>query len=202
MADTELALIQVPTGESALCSVAECKEVAFCRGFCSPHYRRYLRHGDPTKGTTKRGDATRFLSSLPLIETDECIIWPFALTKNGYASIGMRGTTKYVHRLVCEGYRGPPEYPGQDAAHRCGRDACVNKRHLRWATRLENMADQLIHGTRRHGETHASAKLTWAQVLEIRDIGRAVPLAAIAEQFDIGKSHACMIIQGKRRIFS
>lgn len=32
----------------ALCGVDGCRQPAHCRGWCSKHYQRWLRHGDPT----------------------------------------------------------------------------------------------------------------------------------------------------------
>jgi hypothetical protein len=48
-----------------------------------------------------------------------------------------------------------------EAAHLCGNRSCFNGAHLRWATRAENEADKLLHGT-------AGRKLTNEQAAEIR----------------------------------
>jgi hypothetical protein len=45
--------------------------------------------------------------------------------------------------------------------------ACVNPNHLRWATRKENEADKISHGTHNRGERHGQSKLTESMVLEI-----------------------------------
>jgi DNA invertase Pin-like site-specific DNA recombinase len=62
----------------------------------------------------------------------------------------------------------------------------VNKRHLRWATPVENMADTLVHGTRNRGERHGIAKLTEDDVRIIRQmIASGHRQRMIAEKFGV-----------------
>jgi hypothetical protein len=53
-------------------------------------------------------------------------------------------------------------------AHWCGNRACVAPGHLRWANAKENRLDRLRHGTEHRGSRHIIAKLTEADVSEIR----------------------------------
>jgi hypothetical protein len=101
-----------------------------------------------------------------LMETDDCIIWPYLKYTTGYS----RYDQKNGHRLVCEKIYGPPPTPQHDAAHspKCVSKACINKRHLRWATKKENQADRLISGTHNRGERCGLSKLSKYDVLEIR----------------------------------
>lgn len=51
-----------------------------------------------------------------------------------------------------------------------------------WGTKQENEADKIMHGTRGFGEKAPSAKLTTADVLQIRKrVGE--PQQALAEEF-------------------
>lgn len=46
-----------------------------------------------------------------------------------------------VARWICEMYQGPPPSRAHEAGHTCPgseREDCVNPRHLRWMTRVEN----------------------------------------------------------------
>lgn len=83
--------------------------------------------------------------------TDECIIWPFAIRKSsGYGAhsegSGNNKKNHDIHRYVCVQAHGQPEI-GEEAAHQCGNRLCINFRHLYWATHLENMKDAKKHGT-------------------------------------------------------
>lgn len=52
-----------------------------------------------------------------------------------------RQVTRFVHRMVCEAWHGPPPTPKHQAAHGdCDKE---NNRpeNLRWATQAENLAD-------------------------------------------------------------
>jgi hypothetical protein len=78
-----------------------------------------------------------------------------------------------VHQIVCRAFHGPKPSPAHEVAHWDGYRANVVASNLRWATKHENHQDAVRHGTtglngvRPKGETHHSAKLTKAQVLEI-----------------------------------
>lgn len=66
--------------------------------------------------------------------------------------------------------------------------------NLRWSSAAENSADMVRHGTSRKGEKANTAKLTAAQILEIR---RAPGLQReIAEQFGIDQTHVSRIKRG------
>jgi hypothetical protein len=96
--------------------------------------------------------------------------------------------------LACEAFNGPMPTPGLDAAHSCHRPLCWNGRHLRWATRKENMADQLIDGTRNQGERNGGSRLTEAQVYEVRRLyDEGVQPTELAIRYGIAKNHVHQI---------
>lgn len=76
-----------------------------------------------------------------------CRIWLGATSGRGYPQIRFGPGGRYapivgVHRLVIE-LSGRKIPPGYDAAHdpKCVSRACVNPKHLRPATRLENLME-------------------------------------------------------------
>lgn len=92
--------------------------------------------------------------------------------KNGYIEVALqrRPHIEYVlaHRLVLETFKGSaPE--GCEARHRDGDRLNNTLDNLLWGTRVDNMADQYVHGTRIMGETHPNAVFNGELVRWIRE---------------------------------
>lgn len=125
-------------------------------------------------------------------DKDWCLIWPFSKHPQAYADFG--GDKRSVHRFMCEYRNGPPPTPEHQAAHSCGRghDGCVNPWHLDWKTAAENGLDRF-----RHSGPTPRAKLTPAQVDEIRALEGRAKIADIAEQFGVSQPNIRDILAGK-----
>lgn len=97
-----------------------------------------------------------FIRAALLSETDECILWPYAVRKSsGYAAHhtpGPHSTRKNIdaHRYVCILAHGEPK-PDEETAHRCGQKLCINPDHVFWSDHINNMDDAKVHGTLRGG---------------------------------------------------
>jgi hypothetical protein len=176
------------------CSVPGCNGNAHSsssgkRGWCARHYRRWVKHGDPTGGRTDNGVLEKFIKEIavPYNNRDRCLEWPYGTSNNGYGTIhyNLDGSRRkhFVHRLVCEMVHGAPP-ASADAAHSCGNRLCVNPKHLRWATRQENMEDARSHGTlyNRPGQS----KLGERDIPVIRDrLARGHKVTHIANDFNV-----------------
>jgi hypothetical protein len=128
------------------------------------------------------------------IETDECVAWPYAKTSAGYGKLNIGGRYLSVHRLALALATGE-EPDGMYAAHGpCNKRACMNPRHLRWATPAENSNDRHRDGTLYRGPRRW-AKLTEEQVIEIRTSTERS--ARLAERFGVSDSTICNIRKGK-----
>ena len=150
---------------------------------------------------TSRGEPLRFIHEVVLThDGDECLIWPFTRGADGRGQIWLDGKSKYASRVVCEKVNGPPPTPKHEAAHNCGNGhlGCVNHRHLRWATHVENEADKLIHGTHSRGERCGASKLTESEVRSIRELSGLLTQRRIAEMFDVSNATVCHILKRNR----
>lgn len=181
---------------SRICSIKDCgKPVVNVHGWCSAHYQRWHRHGDPLGGGAPRGiskTALKYLEGVVLkYKGDECLIWPFSRQPTGYGRLSIDGKLSSAHRVVCERTNGAAPTSKHHAAHSCGKgmSGCVTPSHLRWATPSENNADKVSHGTSSRGEKNYLAKLTKADVLEIRRLEGSTPRSAIAKQFGVSEGH-------------
>lgn len=181
------------------CSIDGCGKSVKARGFCNAHWRRWRRHGDPLAGRVAHGSAQRFFEDVVVHCTSgDCLPWPFAVRPNGYGQHHDRsGNTTLVHRMACESRHGPPPTADHDAAHSCGNRVCCNPSHLRWATRTENHADKIRHGTTNRGERSGTSILSEDDVRAIRAL-RGVSQRIIAARFGVSQQTISDILVGRR----
>lgn len=105
-------------------------------------------------------------------ETNECIVWPYKTSGNGYGVVGLGGPSnaqdrRYTHRHAYELTHGSiPE--GLDVLHHCDNPPCFNPRHLFAGTNQANRDDQKAKGRTLVGTKNPMSKLTEDQVREIR----------------------------------
>lgn len=114
----------------------------------------------------------RFWERVLIKDWDDCWIWVAAKSSAGYGQFRMSGLLIYAHRYSWEISNGiiPPK---MCVLHRCDNPACVNPNHLFLGTQTDNMADKVAKGRQRagtagNGEKNHKAKLTLADVMEIR----------------------------------
>lgn len=173
---------------SRKCSVEGCDGRYLAKGLCSKHYQRLTKRGDLDVSIAPYGAPQDWLLAHKDYQGDECLTWPF-----GKGGGNGRGVVKFgerpmvASRAMCIIAHGPPPFQKAEAAHSCGKghQACVNQKHLRWATSLENKFDKVVHGTSNRGERHPLAKLTVEQVRAIRADAR--PNAVIAADYPVSR---------------
>lgn len=133
-------------GES-ICAVEGCHGKVLCRGWCTKHYGRWQRHGDPEKlANGPRPIADRFW---PKVDKDgpipecapelgPCWLWIAKCHALGYGQFKVGTKMKQAHRVGYELLVGPvPD--GLDLDHLCRVRGCVNPAHLEPVTHRENI---------------------------------------------------------------
>lgn len=137
----------------------------------------------------------------------ECWIWIASRDRKGY---GKFGSNDSAHRMAWKLFRGPIPH-GLCVLHRCDTPPCANPWHLFTGTRADNTADMLAKGREASGErsgarthpertprgnSHGMAKLSEAQVLEIRDGSQSQSITA--KRFGIAQSMVSLIRNRKK----
>lgn len=182
------------------CSIEECGRKVRAKGLCGKHYGRLWRNGSTKLSRAEEGAGLSWISKNSAYSGDDCLTWPFGRkSKNGgYGIVYFQGRARHASRVMCIFAHGEPPTPSHEAAHSCGmgHEGCVNPRHLRWASPLENSRDKRKHGTYVRGEKVNGAKLSADDVRKIRSLAGDVPTAEIAEMFNL---HRCYVDQIIRR---
>jgi hypothetical protein len=130
-------------------------------------------------------------------EENDCFIWPFGRDSKGRARwerLESTYLTTHVSRAICMEIYGNPPTDKHQAAHSCsnGHLGCINPKHLRWATQIENSADD------QRGEDCSHSKLTEEHILEIRKLSRTMTSELIAKKYNVSRPHISRIINRKR----
>lgn len=181
------------------CSVDGCGREAQVQKsqLCNRHRLRLAKYGDPLGGGVHHGEPQEWLLAHVNHSGEDCLIWPFAKKDDGYAH--MSGGER-AHRVMCRLAHGAPPSQLYIAAHSCGNGhlGCIHPGHLRWATKKDNQADRILHGTSSRGENSPHAKLTTADVLSIRRrIGQGDMGKVIAADFGISQQELSGIKHGR-----
>lgn len=199
--DRGKALVPLYQYKRKACSFDGCESLSHSGGLCGAHSvqqakgieLRPINEGRRPPGT----DAALIAEILARPPTDECIVWPNWLDRDGYARTKHGGRSRQVTRIILEAV-GRPAPDGECACHTCDNRACVNERHLWAGSHLANIADRDAKRRQAFGERNNKAKLTEADVREIRDL-RAIGFTQqkIADRFGVSQANISSVLSGK-----
>ncbi len=150
----------------------------------------------------------------PLPIRNRCIMRPLPQrpSSRGYPRVALwvgRRKVRFVHSLVCEAFHGPRPTASHEVAHWDGDVTNAKPSNLRWATKVENEADKVRHGSTRKGKPGKPQKLTSEQVREIRAIWPTLPRSLggvkikkgatmhIQEKYCISRPYLCELMRGE-----
>lgn len=182
------------------CSIEGCERKHAGRGYCQTHLKRLKKYGYVDPSEDRSSKIREWVEANKNYQGDDCLKWPFSVSDHG------RGRVTYTRedgsqfgisapKAMCIAAYGHPESDGLEAAHSCGNGhlGCMNPRHLRWATKKENAADRIIHGTERRGSKINTNKLTEDQVRYIRSRYKKQTGVSLAREFGITTSQISSI---------
>ena len=119
--------------------------------------------------------------------------------EDGYGRVtrfnGTKGVNRRAHRLAWTLVHGDPG--DLFVCHHCDTPLCVRPDHLFLGTAADNLADMRAKGREARGEGHGRAKLTEAQVLEIRELVRTARHEDVASQFGVARETVSCIARRK-----
>lgn len=127
-------------------------------------------------------------------------ILPESRDSNGYVCIHLahkgRKTTIKAHQAVLQAFVGPQQ-PGHHSRHLNAVRHDNRLSNLEYGTPEQNADDKEPLGLQCRGEKHGRAKLTQADVDQIRELAKAMTHTAIAKQFSVSIRNIGMILSGK-----
>jgi hypothetical protein len=131
-------------------------------------------------------------------DSDECLPWPWNLNgKEGGLRYGMvreHGRMQTVTRVAYKHFVGPlPD--GVLACHTCDNPPCFNPKHLFPGSYKDNEQDKKAKMRHVYGMKHSLAKLTDAQVIEMRRLAHIMTRQALADRYGVGLRHVFKILR-------
>lgn len=179
------------------CAVGGCGKPRRSAQHCGMHHTRLRRTGSTDPGPSAQMPLQDRYWRKVVQNSSGCWDWSGAIGDTGYTRID---SNHYGHRVSYEIHHGPIP-PGMYVLHRCDNRRCTNPDHLFIGTHDDNMRDMQSKGRGRwsgvYGERHGGAKLTEAQVIEMRRLHAAggISQAALARRFGVSQAMVSRIIR-------
>lgn len=142
-------------------------------------------------------DAARFSKFVQSADPDQCWEWQSTRNLRGYGKFWLHGRTDLAHRVSYKLHKGPIP-AGLQVRHTCDNPPCVNPSHLLVGTGKDNARDAIERDRYRRGSANGRAKLTEAQVTEIRrcsDDGETQ--VSMARRFGVSRAAIQWVLNGR-----
>lgn len=156
------------------CSVDNCSNKYYAKGYCEKHYVRVKKHGNTEGIRPQNPPEIRFFKFVDKNTNKDCWIWIGNRRGNyGAFSIGSRSLGNVLaHRFSWSMHNNKEIPKGMVVMHSCDNPLCVNPSHLSIGTYMENTHDMLKKGRHTYiahvGEKNGKSVLNEKIVREIR----------------------------------
>ena len=152
----------------------------------------------PAKGQ-RIPPSERFFRHVAICEESECWLWTGSTNYKGYGLFKWSPDKNAVSAPRASWVIANGEIPdGMHVLHRCDTPECVNPNHLFLGTNKDNMQDRGEKGRTQHGDRSGRAKVTSAQVVEIRKMySEGTSQVRIAGLFNIHPTTVGSIVHNK-----
>jgi HNH endonuclease len=121
------------------CSVDECDQDKFARGWCRSHYNRFYKSGlEPLDKTLVWTVESALKNCIP---NGECLEWPGSPNQK-YPTIRHKQKNYLAHRLLYHLATGE-DIDNIHIHHKCANTRCCNPEHLEPATQALNTLEML-----------------------------------------------------------
>lgn len=131
-------------------------------------------------------------------ELGNCWEWVGGKTSDGYGLFGSKNRRVLAHRFTWSVTNGDISV-GLSILHKCDNPSCCNPKHLFIGTQQDNVDDREFkgRGNQPKGIKHNKAKLTEAQVLEIREryAKGGISQSQLAAEYDLQQTNIGFIIR-------
>ena len=171
------------------CSVDNCSDKYYAKGFCSNHYQLFKRHGNVVGIKTHASIEKRFWRFVDKKSESECWNWLGSLRAGyGRISLGAKkdGSTS-SHRFSWELHNKQSIPNGMVVMHSCDNPKCVNPNHLNIGTHKDNTQDMIAKGRKivvaPVGDENGKAIINEEIVKAIRESN--LSHAALGRQFNV-----------------
>jgi hypothetical protein len=136
------------------CLIKDCGKRVQARGWCSMHYKRWSKYGDPLEGVAQKhvyaSVEDRFFAKVAPPDNDGCTLWNASVNNHGYGTFLFGRKVQKSHRVayVLEFGEIPDNLDIDHTCHTrdtscpggvtCKHRKCVNPLHLEPVTKREN----------------------------------------------------------------
>ena len=123
------------------------------------------------------------------VQPNGCVLWGKAVRTDGYGQFAVTPTwVMGAHRAALAYHLGRWPAAGVLVLHSCDTPLCINPAHLREGTNADNARDRNRKRRQARGARHGRAKLTAAQVFQIRILlAQGKHAEAVAAHFNVSR---------------